>query len=92
MGRIKIDLPQRFSFIALIPIRVTDLNYGGHVGNDTVLSIIHEARLQFLKHHGYTELNFGGEGLIMSDVAIEFKREIFYGDIVKASVAVTEVS
>ena len=92
MARIKIDLPEHFSFLAEIAIRITDLNYGGHVGNDTVLSIIHEARVQFLKHHGYTELSFAGEGLIMSDVAIEFKREIFYGDIIKASVAVTEFS
>ncbi len=92
MARIKIDLPEKFSFTTLIPIRITDLNYGGHVGNDTVLSIIHEARFQFLQHHGYTELNFAGEGLIMSDVAIEFKSEIFYGDVIKASVTVLEFS
>lgn len=92
MARIKIDLPEHFSFLTEIATRITDLNYGGHVGNDTVLSIIHEARVQFLMHHGYTELDFGGEGLIMSDVVIEFKREIFYGDMVKASLAVTEFS
>jgi len=92
MSRIKIDLPENFSFTTLIPIRITDLNYGGHVGNDTVLSIIHEARVQFLMHHGYTELNFAGEGLIMSDVAIEFKSEVFYGDIINASVTVSEFS
>jgi len=92
MARIKIDLPEHFSFLTEIPIRITDLNYGGHVGNDTVLSIIHEARMQFLRFHGYTELNLAGAGLIMSEVAIEFKREIFYGDIIKVSVAVTDFS
>jgi acyl-CoA thioester hydrolase len=92
MARIKIDLPTHFSFTTNIPIRITDLNYGGHVGNDTILSIIHEARVQFLKHFGFDELNAAGPGLIMSDVSIEFKRELFYEDIIKASVIAAEFS
>src|ERR1700730_18395804 len=87
MSRIKIELPAKFEFTTEIPIRITDLNYGGHVGNDTILSIIHEARMQFLAHHGYTsELNLGNIGLIMADAAIEFKNELFYGETVLASV------
>lgn len=43
--------------------------------------------MQFLVHHGYTELDVEGVGLIMSDVAIEFKAEIFYGDNIRVSVA-----
>lgn len=92
MARIKIDLPSNFSFTTSIPVRITDLNYGGHVGNDTILSIIHEARVQFLRHHGFSELNFAGAGLIMSDVAIEFKTELFYGDTIRASVSAGEFS
>ena len=60
------------------------------MGNDTILSLIHEARMQFLSHHGYTtELNLDGVGLIMTDAAIEFKSELFYGEVVLASVAVS---
>jgi len=90
MPRIKIDLPDLFSFIAIIPIRITDINYGNHVGNDAVLSIIHEARMQFLAKLGYTELNLDGIGLIMTDVGIEFKKEIFYGDTLEIKIAVTD--
>lgn len=90
MARIKLQLPQTFSFSTQIPIRITDVNYGGHVGNDTVLSLVHEARAQFLKSKGYTELDVEGAGLIMSDVAIEFKGEIFYGDVITAHVAAGE--
>lgn len=87
MSRIKLTLPEQFSYTATIPVRITDLNYGNHVGNDAVLSIIHEARIQFLFHHGFTELNCAGVGLIMSDVGIEFKKEIFYGDILSINIA-----
>ncbi len=86
MARIKIDIPQSFSFSTLIPVRITDINYGGHMGNDAVLSLVHEARVQFLKSLGYTEMDFAGTALIMSDVAIEFRKELFYGDTVTASV------
>lgn len=87
MARIKVEQPDHFTFTTNIPVRITDLNYGNHVGNDTILSMIHEARVQFLKHHGYGELQLAGTALIMSDVAIEFKSELFYGDTVRVSVA-----
>lgn len=92
MARISIQLPGSFPFSTTIPVRITDLNYGGHVGNDTILSLIHEARLQFLEHYGYTEKDLGGPGLIMNDVAIVFKNELFYPDQVRVHVAVSELS
>jgi len=87
MPRVKLELPPIFHFSAVIPVRITDLNYGGHAGNDTILTFIHEARIQFLKSKGYSELDLGGAGLIMNDVMIEFKNEVFYGDVITASVA-----
>ncbi|HMK25677.1 MAG TPA: thioesterase family protein [Chitinophagaceae bacterium] len=92
MARIKIELPGSFPFSCQIPVRITDINYGGHAGNDTVLSIIHEARMQFLQSMGYSEMEFAGVGMIMSDVGIEFKNELFYGDIIIASVVAGEIS
>ena len=92
MARIKINLPEFFPFNTSFPVRITDLNYGAHVGNDTVLSFIHEARVRFLKSFGYSELNLEGVGLIMSDVSIEFKKEIFYGDEINVAVAAMDFS
>ena len=87
MERIKINLPENFSFSTIIKIRITDLNYGGHVGNDNFLSLIHEARQQFLNHYDYSELQIENTSLIMADAAIEFKKEMNYKDEVKISVA-----
>jgi len=80
MTRIRIELPTHFSFCISIPIRITDINYGGHVGNDRILMLLHEARMKYLLHHGLNEMDLNGVGLIMSDVGIEFKKELFYGD------------
>lgn len=87
MERIKIKLHDNFQFSVDVRIRITDLNLGGHVGNDTFLSLMHEARHEFLKQWGYSEMSFAGYGLIMTDAAIEYKSELVQGDVVKISVA-----
>ncbi|MEO7210373.1 MAG: thioesterase family protein [Chitinophagaceae bacterium] len=87
MERVKIKMPGKFSFSTEMDIRITDLNYGGHVGNDTFLALAHEARSRFLASHDYTELCMENVSLIMSDAAIEFKKELFQGDKVLISVA-----
>ena len=87
MNRIKINLPEHFPFSTRLHIRVTDLNYGGHVGNDTVLSILQEARQQFLQSRGYTELQVEGFGLIMADAMVEYKKEMNHLDQLKIDIA-----
>lgn len=92
MARIKISLPEKMIFSTDIPVRINDINYGGHLGNDSMVSIIHEARIRFLKEFGFTEFDIGGTGLIMGDIAVTFKKECFYGDILSVSVGVNEFS
>ncbi len=89
MERIKISLPAVFSFNTTVRVRITDLNYGGHVGNDSFLALVHEARQQFLNQHGYGELSIEGFGMIMTDMQAEFKKELNYRDEVMISVAAT---
>src|SRR6476661_1644051 len=92
MAKIQIEFPAEFKFSTDIPVRITDLNYGGHVGNDTILSIIHEARAQFLQYHGLNENDFGGVRTIMGNVLINYRKELFYGDVVKAFVSAINIS
>ncbi len=80
MPRIKIDLPDSFVYSTSFNVRITDLNYGSHVGNDNVLSFLHEARVRFLQSLGYTEFNIEGVGLMMADAALIYKNEMYYGD------------
>ena len=68
-------MPERYLFSTEIPVRITDLNYGRHLGNDALLSIIHEARVRFLSHFNYTESDIEGVGSMMADVAIIYKHQ-----------------
>jgi acyl-CoA thioesterase FadM len=94
MARVKVALPDTFSFATEIPVRITDLNYGGHLGNDALLSILHEARVHFLRSLGL-ESDYDPVsklGLIMVDVAMEYKGEAFHGDVLRIDVAAADVN
>jgi acyl-CoA thioester hydrolase len=91
VARIKILMPNDFPLTVALPVRITDLNYGGHLGNDALLSLLHEARVQFLLHLGLRELDAETRlGTIMADVAIEYRGEAFYGDVLQVQLAATD--
>lgn len=86
-------MPENFFFNCSIPVRISDINYGSHLGNDAFVSIIHESRMLWLKQYGFTELNIEGTvGFIMADLAVEFKAESFYGDVIEIKIGVAEIS
>lgn len=88
MPRIRIEMPENYLFSTEIPVRISDINYGGHLGNDAVLAMLHEARVRFLRQYHYTEMDIEGVGLVMSDSAIVYKAEGFYGDSIQIDVTV----
>lgn len=93
MSRVKVKFPtQKSLYNTTIPIRIGDINYGNHLGNDAVLSIVHECRVQLLNKYGFTELDAGGVGLIMADTAIVYKGEGFYGDVLNVEIYATELT
>jgi acyl-CoA thioester hydrolase len=92
MARIKIRLPEEVIFSTTLNIRITDINYGGHLGNDSVLSLIHEARVRFLNSHGFSEQNVDGVGIIMTDSVIVYSSESFYGDEIKFDIAIDDIT
>lgn len=93
MDRVKLKFPDDNPlFTTTISVRIGDINYGNHVGNDAILSIIQEARVQMLHVHGYDEKHIGGMGLIMADVMISYRGEAFYGDALTVSIYVDEMT
>lgn len=80
MPRIKIDLPERFLFSTDIPIYIGHINYGHHLDNSQMLSLVSEARVRFFKSLGYTELDVEGVGIIVADVAAQYRAEAFHGE------------
>ena len=92
MPRVKLIEPKIFHYETEISLRISDINYGGHMGNDSVLTIAHEARIRFLKSINQSENKFYNCSLIMADCAIEYKNQGFHGDNLSIKLSVTEIS
>jgi acyl-CoA thioesterase FadM len=92
MARIRLELPSSFPFHTSLEVRVTDLNYGNHLGNDALLGLIHEARVRFLASLGWTEHSVEGVGILMADCAIVYRLQGRLGDRLEVAVAAGEFS
>jgi acyl-CoA thioester hydrolase len=92
MARIYVELPQKFVFTTVLVVRVADLNYGGHVGNDNILTLMQEARVLFYRNLGFrNEISFDGSvGQIIADAAIQYKSQSFLGDELIIDIGVGE--
>jgi acyl-CoA thioester hydrolase len=90
MPRIKIELPECFSFSTEIPIYINHINYGNHLDNSALISLVSEARVRFFKALGYTELNVEGCGIIVADVAAQYKSEAFHGEVMVFEMAAND--
>lgn len=81
-----------FSFIFPYPVRVADVNYGGHVANSAVLNIFQDARIALLASLGpYSELDLGGCGIIMPEAHVYFRAEMFLRDRLQVGVRCVKI-
>lgn len=92
MARLVLTTPASLPFATEIEVRVTDLNYGNHLGHDALVTLLHEARWRFLRAHGLSELDCGGASLVVGDLAVVYRAECIAGDRLRIEVGVADVA
>lgn len=94
MSRLHLDLPSVFIYKTELTVRVNDLNYGAHVGNDNMLVLMQQARINFYRENGFTdEVSFEGRvGQVIADVLVLYKAEAFLGDVLSIQLAIADVT
>ena len=85
-----IEYPKSTLYEMEIPVRISDVNYGGHLGHDALISILHEARFRFFRHFGMDEADTDGRGLLISDLAVRYEAEAFHGQTLRVEIAAGE--
>ena len=92
MPRVTIDLPAQFAFSTEITVCIGQINYGHHLDNAALLSLVSEARVRFFKSLGYTEMDVEGLGIIVADAAIQYRAEAFHGEVLVFSMTASDVN
>lgn len=80
MTRVKVEVPEQFLFSMERNVGISDVNYARHLDSVTMVQILHEARLQFLASLGFTEGNIYGLGMVVTDMAVDYRSESFAND------------
>jgi len=86
MARVFIDLPQQFAFTTELDVRIEHINRGNHLGNESMVSYLNEARVRYMNE----EINAAKDKniwMINGDLAVVYKSEAFYGDVLVISLA-----
>ena len=76
MARLQLEFPEdQFYYTTPMSVRVTDINAANHLGNDSMISMISEARALFLFEFGVPETSLDGTGIIVTDLATTYRAE-----------------
>lgn len=94
MPKIKLAKRNNYEFKYNVILQVTDINYGGHLGNHALVGIIHEARVNMLNILGCSEFDLGDgkTGIIMSDLGVNYLGEGFLFDNLVVYSNIDEIS
>jgi acyl-CoA thioesterase FadM len=81
MARLQLIFPEeQFYYSTPMSVRVTDVNAANHLGNDSMISMISEARARFLFEFGVPETERDGTGIIVTDLATTYRAEAYARD------------
>ncbi|MGO2009993.1 acyl-CoA thioesterase [Vreelandella alkaliphila] len=91
MERVTLDFPTA-AIIHRHPltVRVTDMNYGRHLGHDALVSLLHEARVHAFAALGLPEWDMQGYPSIVADLAVQYQSEARWPDALVVETAVPE--
>lgn len=90
MTRLNLQMPEPTIFQTQLRVSIEHINYVNHMGHDSLVKLLHEARVQFFIAHGMREWDIDGSIILMVNLAIEYKQQAFYGDQLTIEIALGE--
>lgn len=93
MPRVKLSDLSAYPYQIELGVRVTDINYGGHLGYDRLLGLAHEARIHLLEQLGASELDLGDgrTGVVAVDLQVLYQGLAFRGDRLRFEIGIAEL-
>ncbi|MNO73632.1 hypothetical protein D3C76_646040 [compost metagenome] len=94
MARLHLEFPEHlYCYETVLTVRTTDINGGGHLGNDTMISMISEARARYLYECHITEgVDADGIGYVATDLATTYRAEAFARDKLRFEIGMMDLN
>ncbi len=71
-----------------LTVRITDMNYGRHLGHDALVSLLHEARVALFASRDLREWDLGGYPCVAADLAVQYQAETRWPDALVVETAI----
>ena len=92
MSDFKIPNLKKVIFHTILEVRIDNINYGNHLGHDSLVSLLHEARVRFLRELGYSELDICGSGILINNLVVNYINEAFYSDKLIINIEIGDIT
>lgn len=93
MARLTLNFPEElYCYTTLLTVRSTDINGANHLGNDSMISMISEARARFLFEYGVTDTGEQPLGTIVTDLATMYRGEAHARDQLLFEIGLMDVN
>jgi len=94
MPRTRLVQQETYEFRSSVSVQPRDVNYAGHVGNDALIALAGTARALMLHALGLSELDLGDgrTGIVMTDLAVNYKAEGYLFDELLIETHVGEIT
>jgi 4-hydroxybenzoyl-CoA thioesterase len=90
MARVDIKLPDSLPFTTEVQLYLLHMNYGGHLDNALLLTVVTEARMRYFRALGFKESDVEGLGIVIADAAVQYRSEAFQGEVMQVAMAAAE--
>lgn len=93
MPRIDLEEQERYEFQYVTTVQPRDINYMGHLGNDSLISIVRTAQVNTLRSLNLSEMDLGDgqTGIVTYDIIARYKAEAFAFDEVLIETHIGEI-
>ena len=68
--------------------RVSDINYGGHLGHVELINLLHEIRVRFLNMYSLKEIDINGHILIIRHLNVTYKNQVFWNNVLAVNMKI----
>jgi acyl-CoA thioesterase FadM len=94
MPRTRLVQQETYEFRSSVSVQPRDVNYGGHLGNDALIALVGTARALVFHAVGLSELDLGDgrTGIVMTDLAVNYKAEGYLFDELLIETHVGEIT
>ena len=92
MARIQFDYSGDYGFTTELQVYISPVNYGGHLDNALLLTLVSEARVRFFRALGHSEANVGGLPIVVGDMQAQYRSEAYHGETLRVEMMPLDLS